>query len=37
MNNIIKLPVHNGVIIKLLRYSTQVDHKREFDFYGSNI
>ncbi|XP_050552921.1 bleomycin hydrolase isoform X2 [Spodoptera frugiperda] len=27
MNNIIKLPVHNGVIIKFLRYSTQIDHK----------
>lgn len=30
MNNIIKLPVNNSVIVRLLRYSTQAEHKSEF-------
>lgn len=36
MNSIIRLPVHNGVIVKLLRYSTHIEHKCEFDFYDKN-
>ncbi|KAH9631362.1 hypothetical protein HF086_012150 [Spodoptera exigua] len=37
MNNIIKLPVHNGVIVKFLRYSKQIHHKYTLSKFRSDF